>query len=48
VSPLDFGDIPAKAFIEAFNIKETFLGKNDESEFSKMMRELIFSQYLDI
>ena len=59
VAALGFGDIPAKAFIEAFNIlqsegwiafniKETFLGKNDESGFSIAIRELIFSEYLDV
>lgn len=59
VAALGFGDIPIKAFMEAFNIikgegwvgfniKETFLDKTDVTGFSKMMRELIFSQYLDI
>lgn len=59
VAALGFGDIPPKAFIEAFNIinskgwvafniKETFLDHSDESGFSRMIRELIFSEYLDI
>ena len=59
VAALGFGDIPAKAFIEAFNIirskgwaafniKETFLDNSDDSGFSKMIRELIFSEYLDV
>lgn len=59
VAALGFGDIPAKAFIEAFNIlqsegwiafniKETFLDKSDESGFSVAIRELIFSEYLDV
>ncbi len=59
VAALGFGDIPAKAFIEAFNIiksegwvafniKETFLDSSDETGFSRMIRELIFSEYLDI
>ncbi len=59
VAALGFGDIPAKAFIEAFNIiksegwiafniKETFLDTSDDSGFSRMIRELIFSEYLDI
>ena len=59
VAALGFGDIPAKAFIEAFNIlqgkgwiafniKETFLDKNDTTGFSVTIRELIFSDYLDI
>ena len=59
VAALGFGDIPTKAFIEAyniikaegwiaFNIKESFFDNIDESGFSKMIRELIFSKYLDI
>lgn len=59
VAALGFGDIPPKAFIEAFNIiqsrgwlgfniKETFLNETDHSGFSKMIRELIFSKYMDI
>ena len=32
----------------AFNIKETFLYNTDESGFSKLIRELIFSKYLNI
>jgi len=59
VAALGFGDIPPKAFIEAFNIiqapgwvafniKETFLNQTDKSGFSRMIRELIFSKYLDI
>jgi len=59
VAALGFGDIPTKAFMEAFNIiqpkgwvafniKETFLNESDKSGFSKMIRELIFSKYLDI
>ncbi len=59
VAALGFGDIPTKAFIEAvnlintegwvaFNIKETFLDARDETGFSKMIRELIFSKYLDV
>ena len=59
VAALGFGDIPAKAFIEAFNIlqskgwiafniKETFLDKSDETGFSIVVRELIFSEYLDV
>ena len=59
VAALGFGDIPAKAFIEAFNIlqskgwitfniKETFLDKRDETGFSIAIRELIFSEYLDV
>ncbi|MGB5406996.1 MAG: methyltransferase domain-containing protein [Thiogranum sp.] len=59
VAALGFGDIPAKAFLAAFNIvkseawvafniKDTFFDVSDESGFSKMIRELIFSKYLEI
>ena len=59
VAALGFGDIPTGAFIEAFNIittegwvafniKESFFDNSDESGFSKMIRELIFSEYLDV
>lgn len=59
VAALGFGDIPAKAFLEAFNIikneawvafniKDTFFDASDESGFSKLIRELIFSKYLEI
>lgn len=59
VAALGFDDIPPKAFIEgfnlihsegwvAFNIKESFLNYKDDSGFSKTIRELIFSEYLDL
>ena len=59
VAALGFGDIPPKAFLTAFNliqseswiafnIKETFLDHTETSGFSRMIRELIFSKYLDI
>lgn len=59
VAALGFGDIPASAFFQAlrfvrtggwvaFNIKETFLDKSDTSGFSRFIRELIFSEYLDL
>jgi hypothetical protein len=59
VAALGFGDIPPLAFIEAlnlidgegwvaFNIKETFLYNTDKSGFSKLIRGLIFSEYLNI
>lgn len=59
VAALGFGDIPPKAFLQAmqfvrvggwvaFNIKETFLDRSDSSGFSRFIRELIFSKYLDI
>lgn len=59
VAALGYGDIPVKAFVEAyniiknkgwisFNIKETFLDNSDDTGFSKMIRELILSEYMDI
>lgn len=59
VAALGFGDIPTKAFIEAyniikaegwvaFNIKESFFDQSDESGFSKMIRQLMFSKYFDV
>jgi SAM-dependent methyltransferase len=59
VAALGFGDIPPDAFIKAFNliqskgwvafnIKETFLDKTDTTGFSHVIRELIFSDFLDI
>lgn len=59
VAALGFGDIPPKAFFAAmkflktdgwvaFNIKETFLDHSDDTGFSRFIRELIFSEYLDV
>jgi len=59
VAALGFGDIPPQAFLEAFNliskqgwvafnIKETFLDRSDDSGFSMLIRELISSKYLDL
>ena len=59
VAALGFDDIPAPAFLEAFNmidqdswvafnIKETFLDRSEDSGFSHLIRELIFSEYLDL
>ncbi len=59
VAALGFGDIPPAAFVTAFNlvadqgwlafnIKETFLDAQDESGFSALIKEMIFSQYVDI
>jgi SAM-dependent methyltransferase len=59
VAALGFGDIPPKAFMTAlniiesdgwvaFNIKDSFLDQNDISGFSRMIRELIFSKYLNL
>ncbi len=59
VAALGFGDIPPRAFFNAlklvrtdgwlaFNIKETFLDHTEHAGFSRLVRELIFSKYLDI
>lgn len=59
VAALGFGDIPPLAFFTAmkflrtdgwvaFNIKETFLDHSDHAGFSRFIRELIFSEYLDV
>ncbi len=59
VAALGFGDIPPLAFVQAlnvideqgwvaFNIKETFLYETDTTGFSNLIRELIFSDYLNI
>ena len=59
VAALGFGDIPPRAFFNAmklvrsdgwlaFNIKETFLDHTEQGGFSRLIRELIFSKYLDI
>jgi SAM-dependent methyltransferase len=59
VAALGFGDIPPRAFMEAvnmidphgwiaFNIKETFLGEKDASGFSRMIRDLIFTDRLSL
>ncbi|QDT04097.1 hypothetical protein K227x_24850 [Rubripirellula lacrimiformis] len=59
VAALGFGDIPPRAFFNAvklvqtdgwlaFNIKETFLDPSENTGFSRLVRELIFSKYLDI
>ncbi|MEX2467113.1 MAG: methyltransferase domain-containing protein [Gemmatimonadota bacterium] len=59
VAALGFGDIPPKAVAEAmdlvevdgwiaFNIKDSFLDASDDSGFSTMVRQLIFSEYLDL
>jgi len=59
VAALGFGDIPPAAFVEAFNIiqshgwvafniKDTFFQNSDETGFSRMIRELMFSDYLDV
>lgn len=59
VAALGFGDIPPSAFFNAmklvrtdgwlaFNIKDSFLDHSDQSGFSRMIRELIFSEFLDV
>ena len=59
VAALGFGDIPPKAFFNAlkllrtdgwlaFNIKESFLDHTEHTGFSQLVRELVFSKYLDI
>lgn len=59
VAALAFGDIPAQAFLEAFNtigkdgwvafnIKESFLDLSDDSGFLRLVRELLFSEYMDL
>ena len=59
VAALGFGDIPASAFVEAvnlidtpgwigFNIKETFFNRSDSTGFSRALRELIFSEYIEV
>lgn len=59
VAALGFGDLPPKAFMNAFNIinpkgwigfniKESFLDERDQTGFSRMIRDLILSKYMDI
>lgn len=59
VAALGFGDIPPRAFFNAvklirtdgwlaFNIKDSFLDQTDQTGFSRLVRELVFSKYLDI
>lgn len=59
VAALGFGDIPPQAFMEAFNlidengwvafnIKESFLERRDTTGFSRLIRELMFSNYLKL
>jgi len=59
VAAIGFGDIPPQAFIQAlnlinnegwvsFNIKETFFYNTDKTGFSRLIRELIFSEFLKI
>lgn len=59
VAALGFGDIPAKAFANAFNlvapsgwiafnIKETFLLESDNSGFSRLIKSLLVSDALEV
>ncbi|RUL87589.1 class I SAM-dependent DNA methyltransferase [Tautonia sociabilis] len=59
VAALGFGDVPPEAFVEAFNlvqdngwiafnIKETFLDRSDRSGFSRLIRGLIQTNYIDL
>ncbi|MFT7518150.1 MAG: SAM-dependent methyltransferase [Kiritimatiellia bacterium] len=59
VAALGFGDIPQRAFIQAlqfvrpggwaaFNIKDTFLDPSDLSGFSALVRELLFSEAIEV
>ncbi|MFT7670421.1 MAG: SAM-dependent methyltransferase [Planctomycetota bacterium] len=59
VAALGFGDIPEAAFIQAlefvlpggwaaFNIKHTFLDPSDSTGFSTLVRELLFSDCIEV
>ncbi len=59
IAALGFGDIPAAAFAQAFNlieaggwivfnIKESFLHEGDRTGFSKLIRELMFTNTLEV
>ena len=59
VAALGFGDIPPLAFVNAFNlirpdgwvafnIKQTFLDHRETTELSRTIRELVFTDYLEI
>lgn len=59
VAALGFGDIPPLAFVNAvnlirpggwvaFNIRDTFLDHRETTELSRTIRELVFTDYLEI
>ncbi|MAT05646.1 MAG: methyltransferase [Acidimicrobiaceae bacterium] len=59
VAAIGFGDIPPLAFVNAFNlirpggwvafnIKQTFLEHDEHTDFSTTIRELVFTDYLEI
>lgn len=59
VAALGFGDIPPVAFVNAFNlvqpggwvafnVKQTFLDHRETAELNRTIRELVFTDYLEI
>jgi hypothetical protein len=59
VAALGFGDIPPRAFAEAFNmiqpqgwvafnLKDSFFNGSDTSGFSNLVRDLLFTNYLEL
>ncbi len=59
VAALGFGDIPTEAFINAynlvkqggwivFNVKETFMQESDDSGFSKLIKQLLLKDILEV
>ena len=58
IAALGFGDIPVAAFAQAFNlvsqrldrpnIKESFLHEGDRTGFSRLVKELMFSETLEV
>lgn len=59
VAALGFGDIPQRAFVQAlqfvrpggwaaFNIKHTFLDPSDTTGFSALVRELLYSESIEV
>lgn len=59
IAALGFGDIPTKAFVNAFNlvqpggwivfnIKETFLQESDDSGFSRLVKHLLLTDILQV
>lgn len=59
VAALGFGDIPQRAFVQAlqlvrpggwaaFNIKHTFLDPSDTTGFSTLVRELLFTEAIEV
>ena len=59
VAALGFGDIPPAAFMQglrfvqtggwvAFNVKQTFLDHRETAELNQTIRDLVFTDYLEI